>query len=400
MHNDRSMNTSRNDAAALARTGLESLGKGEAGKARETLAAAIAAGADDVSVCLGLAAACRSVGDTGGGLAAVTRALAHDQRDVRALILKADLLGDSGDPQAAMSFYLAAVKAGIAVQDRLPPAWQRELARAQSMCDEFAARSEQLVRLKLAEAGLEERPATARFRESVDILFGHRQKYFQQPRYYFFPGLPQIQFYDRGEFPWLDQLEAATPDIRAELLEIMDEASAFKPYVQSDPKRPYKPQDGMLDNPDWSAFYLWKNGEIVAENAARCPRTLAALQGAPITRMAGRSPSILFSQLRPGARIPPHCGLVNTRLIGHLPLIVPPGCEFRVGNETRSWEEGMAWVFDDTIEHEAWNRSDRTRVILLFEIWRPELTEEERRLVSAMIAAIDTLRGGSVAWEI
>ena len=116
--------------------------------------------------------------------------------------------------------------------------------------------------------------------------------------------------------------------------------------------------------------------------------------------MTNRSPSILFSLLRPGARIPPHTGFVNTRLICHLPLIVPEGCHFRVGNEVRKWVEGQAWVFDDTMEHEAWNDSGETRVILLFEIWRPELTIEERGLVNAMFEAIDTHSGRKPAWEI
>ena len=64
-----------------------------------------------------------------------------------------------------------------------------------------------------------------------------------------------------------------------------------------------------------------------------------------------------------------------------MPLIVPSDCTFRVGNETRVWEYGKAWVFDDTIEHEAANSSDRQRVILIFDIWNPALTEAERELV-------------------
>jgi hypothetical protein len=394
------MDHKRTDARALARAGIEALKRGQMHRARDAFAAALTAGADDASTCIGLAAACRGLGDLAGGLAAVNRALSHDRTDFRALLLKADLLGDSGDARAALSFYLAAAKAGGPLEGQLPPELRKELARARAKCDEFAVRSEAYLRERLAAAGLVDRPSTARFRQSIDILFGRKKSYFQQPRYYFFPGLPQIQFYDRAGFPWLDRVEAAAPDIRAELATVMRDESAFRPYVQSDPRRPRKLQDGMLDNPDWSAFYLWKNGEVVGENASRCPRTLEALEGAPITRMEGRSPSILFSLLRPGARIPPHCGLVNTRLICHLPLIVPPGCSFRVGNETRSWEEGKAWVFDDSIEHEAWNRSERTRVILLFEIWRPELSEEERGLVSAMIAAIDAFGGSVPAWEI
>ena len=156
----------------------------------------------------------------------------------------------------------------------------------------------------------------------------------------------------------------------------------------------------MLNNPAWSAHYLWKNGEVVAENAARFPKTMHALRNAPLSYVPNRSPSILFSLLRPGAHIPPHNGLINTRLICHLPVIVPGKCRFRVGNETRDWVEGKGWAFDDTIEHEAWNGSDRTRVILLFDVWRPELTDEERKLVVSLFETIDAHSGKKPDWEI
>jgi aspartyl/asparaginyl beta-hydroxylase (cupin superfamily) len=156
----------------------------------------------------------------------------------------------------------------------------------------------------------------------------------------------------------------------------------------------------MLNNPAWSAWYLWKNGEPVAGHAERCPQTMHALRNAPLSRVPNRSPSILFSLMKPGAHIPPHNGLVNTRLICHLPLIVPGRCRFRVGNEVREWVTDRAWAFDDTIEHEAWNDSDQTRVILLFEIWRPELTLEEQRLVTGLFEAIDAYSGTKPDWEI
>jgi aspartyl/asparaginyl beta-hydroxylase (cupin superfamily) len=198
----------------------------------------------------------------------------------------------------------------------------------------------------------------------------------------------------------MDAVEAATGAIREELLAVMQDGSAFTPYVQRDQNRPALTSGGMQDNPDWGAYYLWKNGSPVPEHAARCPRTLAALAGVPLTTVPGRSPSILFSLLRPGARIPPHTGMVNTRLICHLPLIVPPRCGFRVGNETREWVEGRAWAFDDTIEHEAWNLSDQSRVILLFEVWLPDLSPVERDLVSAMFEAVDAHSGVPRDWSI
>jgi aspartate beta-hydroxylase len=138
----------------------------------------------------------------------------------------------------------------------------------------------------------------------------------------------------------------------------------------------------------------------VADHAARCPRTMAALAELPLVHIPRRSPNVLFSLLKPGTHIPAHNGFVNTRLIAHLPLIVPPGCRLRVGNETRAWQEGRTWLFDDTIEHEAWNDSDQTRVVLLFEVWRPELSAAERQQVTALFDAIEQQRGGIPGWGI
>ncbi|MCR5877476.1 aspartyl/asparaginyl beta-hydroxylase domain-containing protein [Phenylobacterium sp. J367] len=151
----------------------------------------------------------------------------------------------------------------------------------------------------------------------------------------------------------------------------------------------------MLGNPSWSAFYLWKAGAPVPENVARFPKTMAALEDAPLCRIPGRTPSILFSLLRPGAHIAPHHGFMNARYICHLPLIVPEGCAMRVGGETRAWDEGRACVFDDSIEHEAWNRNpDKLRVVMIFDIWRPELSAEERELVGSVLQAVDSFGGG------
>jgi aspartyl/asparaginyl beta-hydroxylase (cupin superfamily) len=329
-------------------------------------------------------------------LAAIDGALARNPRDIAALIAKADHLAQAGDLRAASAYYLQAVRLASALP--LPAELRAEVARAQAVCDRVAAQLESGLRERLPPEGLD--GSASRFRESLDILFGHRQPYFQQPQYYFFPGLPQVQFYDRAAFPWLDAVEAATPAIREEMLAAMRDPGALKPYVQSDPSRPRNAQAGMADNPDWSAFYLWKDGAAVPGNAERCPRTLAALADVPFPRVRGRMPSILFSVLRPGAHIPAHNGFINARLICHLPLVVPKGCAFRVGNETREWIEGKAWVFDDTIEHEAWNRSLETRVVLLFELWRPEITEAERRLISTLFEAVDAQGGGRVAWSV
>jgi aspartyl/asparaginyl beta-hydroxylase (cupin superfamily) len=112
--------------------------------------------------------------------------------------------------------------------------------------------------------------------------------------------------------------------------------------------------------------------------------TLAAI-GQP--HVAGRSPNAMFSVLKPHTRIPPHTGVANTRLTCHLPLIVPDGCRFRVGAQTREWRVGEAFVFDDTIEHEAMNDSDTPRIVMIFDIWHPGLRDGERDAVTRLMEA-------------
>lgn len=393
------MATGQASATTLAQAAAQALRRGDPRGARELFRQATASGQANAAAWLGLAYACHVLEDHVGADGALERALALEPRNPGALLLRADRLAAAGDHRAASSFYLAVVKSA-APAEHLPADLAAGVRRAEEACRRYAQEHEAGLRARLAARGFDPARSSRRFAESLDILFGHRRIYVQEPRYFYFPGLPQQQFYERDGFPWMDTLEAATADIREELLEVMRAPDAFAPYVQSDPARPRKSQDGMLDNPDWSAFYLWKNGEPVAGNVERCPRTMAALADAPLARISSRSPSVLFSLLRPGARIPPHNGLVNTRLICHLPLIVPGRCRFRVGNEQREWIEGRAWAFDDSIEHEAWNDSNGTRVILLFDIWRPELREDERALVMGLFEAIDAQSGARPDWEI
>lgn len=393
------MQMSPNDARTIAQSGMAALKGGDPGSARASFERVVAGGVADASVQLGLAYACLALQDQGAALLAVDAALRLEPGNVQALLFKADRMDQAGDARAASMFYRAAIGAA-ANPAQLPRELQQELARAQAMCERYAQQFDAHLREQMARACADLGAESARFTQSLDLLSGSKQIYYQQPKVYYFPGLAQTQFFEPGQFAWLERLEAATDDIREELLAILDEGAPFEPYVQSQSNRPSKRQDGLVNNPAWSAFHLWRNGEAVQENAERCPKTMAALAEVPLTRLKGRSPSIMFSLLRPGTHIPPHHGLINTRLICHLPLIVPPGCALRVGSETRECEVGKAWVFDDTIEHEAWNRSDQTRVILLFEIWRPELTLAEREMVSAMFDVIDQYQGGKVEWSI
>lgn len=397
------MSREARDPRMQLQSAMAALREGRHADARQLFEEIAAASPGDVTAQLGLAYALLGQRDEASAAAAVDRVLALDPRNLRALVLKGDLLQRSGDLRNAAAYYQAAVRGAQALQaapgaQPLPADLAREVARADAACRRQAGLLESALREKIAE--LAPGVASARFEQSLDILFGRRKVHVQEPRQFYFAELPQIQFYPREQFPWLERVESATGAIREELESVLRDERAFSPYVRTVPGRPQPPESAMLDNPAWSAFYLWKDGALVPENAARCPQTIAALEDAPLNRLPQRSPSVLFSLLKPRTHIPPHNGLVNTRLICHLPLIVPAGCRFRVGNETRVWEEGKAWVFDDSINHEAWNDSDQTRVILLFEIWRPELSERERELVQALFASLDANSGQKPAWEI
>jgi aspartyl/asparaginyl beta-hydroxylase (cupin superfamily) len=332
-----------------------------------------------------LAQSCAMQGDRAATDSALDAALRLEPRNLYALLMKGDAFVHAGDDRAAVSWYTMAVNS--AAGQNLPPDLIARLNAAQDVLLRARGSFRDHLDTTLAECGVAN--AGDRFAEALAILSGERQVFFQSPTSFFYPGLPHVQFFDTADFDWVATLEAAAPTIRAELDAVLASDTGHKPYVEADPSRPNKGHK-LLGDSNWSAFHLIENGAPVAGNADRCPAAMAALTDLPIPRIEGRSPMALFSVLKPHTHIPPHSGMLNTRLIVHLPLIVPDRCRLRVGNDTRAVVPGKVLIFDDSIEHEAWNDSDETRVILLFEIWRPELSAAERHALTAMFEAIGT----------
>ena len=311
--------------------------------------------------------------------------------EITELLKRGDGYANAGDPKAAMAFYQSALKS--ARQSRfVDQATLAELQRAQAFIQERAQQFQRSLDEAMSGAAPADAAAALRLRHSLEMLKGDRQIFVQQPSVFYYPYLAQRQFFEREEFDWVPALEAAAPAIRAELSALLEDAD-FRPYIENDPDRPYRDFHGLNEDRSWSALYLWRNGKVVEDNARRCPATMAALEQVPLSQIGSQTPAVLFSRLEPGAHIPPHGGMLNCRLICHLPLIVPPGCWLRVGNETREWREGEMLIFDDSIEHEAKNPTGELRIILLFDVWRPELGEEERRAISSIFDAIDRFQG-------
>lgn len=376
---------------SLKRAGVEALRRNDPSAARQALQQIVAAGAADGHVWYAMTHACRALADHAGAHQAVDEILRREPGNPQALIAKADIFAAENDNRAAESFYREAVSAAGPVE-RLPAPLAREVRRAAAAGEKAA--SEMLAHLKsqLATAGYDEKHSSARFRHSVDLLAGARERFIEEPRVFYFDGLPARSFYDPSEFSWVRDIEAATNDIAEELRSVLSE-DAFEPYIASGASRPER-KHRLLDNKDWGALYLWREGVREDAVAPQFPKTMAALENAPLDRIEGRGPMALFSRLAPKTRIDPHTGFLNTRLICHLPIIVPKGCGLRVGADTHEWRPGKLCIFSDAIDHEAWNESEEERIILLFSIWRPELTEEERTLVGTLLQSVESFGGG------
>lgn len=356
---------------------------GEFAAARSLLERAVADDGAGPGLWVKLSAMRKASGDLRGALAAIDRALAISL-DVPSLLTRALLLDKLGDPDAGRAYRQALAPVGEG--DEVPAEWRAAVAHARKRRDEYARALEQdLARCLPSDLTPEE---MSRARRLISNRSGGTRHYHQGPCDFHFPGMPEIEFHDPRLFRGLRELEQATGAIRSEFdALIAAEAAEMVPYVQYPETVPLRQWKELNNNPQWTAIHLLQSGLRVEANARHCPRTLDAVAKLDQPRVRGASPVAMFSLLRPRTHIPAHKGASNTRLICHLPLIVPPDCRFRVGAATREWRVGEAFVFDDTIEHEAWNDSDELRVVLIVDLWAPALSPGDRRAAAALIGA-------------
>jgi aspartate beta-hydroxylase len=215
----------------------------------------------------------------------------------------------------------------------------------------------------------------------------------QKPTFLFFPGLPATPYLDKGLIPEIEGLEARTHEIRAELMALLPGAAGRERVFHTGELEQANLR-GLAEPPSWNGYYFFRHGERRADNCAACPITAAALDALPLARVRDHGPEVLYSVFSPGTHLLPHCGVTNTRVVGHLPLMIPDDCALRVGGEDHHWREGEVVVFDDTFEHEAWNRSDQTRAVMIFDLWNPFLSQPERAVLAELVVAMGEFRSG------
>lgn len=378
------------NAQAANSLGIIAMDRGDLAEAEALFLKAVAADPKESALWMNVAKARRLKGDDEGERQSLESALALDQRNFMALLRKAELHERLGEPGGAVAAWRA-VMALAAQAESIPAALKERIDHARNyVAGQVAAFDMHLeAALEPARDGLSG-SELRRFNACVDVMLGKRQIFANECHGVHFPFLPADEYFDRAHFPWLGALEARTDVIREELRALVDSGhEGFRPYVSQDsgtPENKWTPLDKSLD---WSALFLWEYGVRNDDACGRCPQTAAALAAVPQSHIPSRAPTAFFSLLKPHSHIPPHTGVTNLRTIIHLPLIVPEGCRFRVGGETRPWREGEAFAFDDTIDHEAWNDSDDLRAVLIFDVWNPYLTEAERRLMCLLFEVSD-----------
>ena len=233
-----------------------------------------------------------------------------------------------------------------------------------------------------------------------------------------FPKLRAKAFWNTSDFPWIKDIEAAFPQVQQELLGLRDlERSGFQPYRAPSWASKRKAKDGVgsisHDGGSWNVLYLELHNVDFSSNRKRCPVTSKLLSNVP--RTYGHA---FFSAMAPGTHITAHHGPTNKKLRVHLPLIVPKlkqrrspamhadllttptkedavqndrqdgTCRLCVGDDYEIAKEGKCYIFDDSLKHEAYNdHADGSRIVLIFDIWHPDLSDQEIKFLHFLQAS-------------
>lgn len=383
---------------ALTVLGVAAFGRGQASRAVDLLRRAVAAAPEDAAPRHHLARAEEATGHAAAALAQHEAAVRLRPDFFVARLYWAEALERAGALDAAVVQSVRAVKDAQSTgrwlnADSTPPVLrplvEGAIARFTAHQSAAFARSfEPLVKTYGAES-------LTRVAHTLRIYFRQEQAVYpdprQRPKFLYMPGLPASPYLPRARFPWIDEFEAETPAIRAELDGVLPNTTAAeRVFTSTELERENLRGNGA--EPQWTGYYFFRHGARREANCARCPATAAALERLPLAHVREHGPEVLFSVFTPGTHLLPHRGVTNVRVVGHLPLIVPEQCALRVGGEIHEWAYGRAVVFDDTYEHEAWNRSAKTRVVLIFDLWHPDLSAVEIAALSDLIADIGDFR--------
>lgn len=385
------------DAQALRFLGARHLERNERTAALELLARAETVQSGHAATLHQLGMVYAMEGRPADAIAALERCLEVDGSHFMARLCLGTVLERQGEQPRALTQYFAAINAAQAQghwlsDETTAPGLRQTVLNAMRVVN--AGRRELFHRLLEPLRIRHGAVALRRVEHALSIYLGERQAQLPDPRqrsrFLYFPDVPSQPYYPRERFPWQRELEAAFDTIRNELAWAMRQTDKIEPFLAADTPEQMASMLGSSRDlaPSWDGYFFYRHGERYPVRCEGCPQTSALLDRLPLVRIPEHAPEVLFSVLAPGSHILPHQGVTNTRLVTHLPLIVPADCALRVGGEAHVWQQGRCVTFDDTFEHEAWNNSTQTRVVLILDCWNPDLTDIEQEAVTELVVGI------------
>jgi aspartate beta-hydroxylase len=387
----------RGKANVLASQGLARLAlrRGDLGRAVDLLGAALREDPSNPQLSIDLAIALANSDRLGPAVSCLEASLQLNPRHSPAWLLLGQLHEARDDSMAALRARYRAVseaqRAGLWRDEATTPA---HLLPDVLNAIEAVRRGRRELFFGVVDAMAHEHgsPALARVRRA---LSGYLRDWdatpsdpMQRPKFFYFPDLSGGAYHDPSLQPWAGLLCSAFPLIRAEAIRVLEEEVRLPNFVPPTARvEDYVSGEGSA--PSWEAFFFYRRGVRYNAHHERCPDTSRTLEALELCRIAEQAPEILFSVLKPGSHINAHHGVTNVRLVMHLPLVVPPDCALNlVSHGEHRWQEGQLVMFDDTYLHEAWNRSDQTRIVLLMDCWNPHLTAVEKLALKDLIEMI------------
>jgi aspartate beta-hydroxylase len=385
---------------ALLGTAAIALGRRELGQAEHHLRRAHQARPDHPEAATRLATLLGATQRPGEATAPLERLLAHDEGQPTAWLLLAELRQRLGDAPGALKASFQAISRAQGAG-----AWLDEASTPRPLLGAVLAAIERLrlgrrelffgaydhLRLQHGGTALARVDKALRNYLKEEVCSPRHPR--QRPYFFYFPDLPDAAYQDPYLQPWAARLASAFPEIRREAIDVLQSDSDLPDFFRLPPGVSMdKYLGGAAQRPAWQAFFFYRHGQRYDEHHARCPVTSEVLDSIDLCRIADQAPEICFSVIRPHTLLKAHHGVTNARLVMHLPLVVPPDCALNVVDVgEHHWREGELMMFDDTYLHEAWNRSDRSRVIVLMDCWNPHLTPVEREAVKAFIETVSGL---------
>ncbi|NVJ59684.1 MAG: aspartyl/asparaginyl beta-hydroxylase domain-containing protein [Gammaproteobacteria bacterium] len=232
----------------------------------------------------------------------------------------------------------------------------------------------------------------ARIRWFNDNLFNTKayqselKSFLHRPSYIFYPGLEQAPYTELESVIKVDNYQDALESIRKEALKLLN-SNEVEPYI-SQTATPPKELLGLKGSLNWSSLTILEGGQLkLAEGNALVDLVNDLFDVADCKPLA---PEMMLSVLQPGTHIAPHHGLTNLKQTLHIPITIPEGnVKIKVCGMEKEWQLDKPLVFDDSFLHEAWNKSNEARVVLIVDIWHPDLTEQERVFLSMAMPVLD-----------